>query len=59
MKLGNHGFAISTILYGLLLLLSMVLLLLIATMSGRNTRDSDFVDQVKNQLNECTRNGTC
>jgi len=63
MKLDNKGFAISTILYGLLIMASLVLLLLMSTV-GSNKRSSDnFVDDIENSLNDyadsCYDSGSC
>ncbi len=59
MKLNNKGFAISTILYSLLLLASMILLLLFANLSGNKKTNDDFVSQIEDELNTCVLDGSC
>lgn len=57
--MNNKGFAVSTILYGLLILSSAILFLLVGTMAFTKKQDSDFVDQIETELNECIWEGTC
>ncbi len=51
MKMNNKGFAISTILYSLLVMATLILFLLVGNLSfERNTTD-DFVDNIEKELN--------
>ena len=49
--LNNKGFAISTILYALLLMATLVIFLLIGNFSFERNSTSDFVTNIKNELN--------
>ena len=59
MKLGEKGFAISTVLYGLLLMGSLMLFLLIGTVSFEHDASSDFGKEIANDLNNCVISGDC
>ncbi len=59
MNMNNKGFAISTVLYSLIILMSLLLFLLIGTMSFSRDNSSELVDQVEEELNECVWQGTC
>ena len=50
MKLNNKGFAISTILYGLLTLLIMILMLTFEIMRTGNNNNKDLSDKIKDFL---------
>lgn len=49
--LDNKGFAISTILYSLLIMATLILFLLISNLSFERRSTSDFVDNITNELN--------
>lgn len=51
MKLNNKGFAISTVLYSLLIMATLILFLLLGNLSFERRTTSDFVDNVKTELN--------
>lgn len=57
--MNNRGFAISTIIYGLLILSSAILFLLLGTMSFTREENRDFVEEIEKELNECVWEGTC
>ena len=59
MKLNNKGFAISTIIYGLLLMAVLVMTMLLTTMSFNKKSSNDFVKKIENDLNTCINNGSC
>ncbi len=59
MKLGEKGFAISTILYGLLLMGSLMLFLLLGTISFEHDSSTDFGKEIAKDLNNCVQNGNC
>ncbi|MEG0994444.1 MAG: hypothetical protein RSE91_00520 [Bacilli bacterium] len=50
-KLNNKGFAISTILYGILMLASLTLFLIVSTISSSKTANDDFIDEIEKELN--------
>lgn len=58
-RLNNKGFAISTILYGILAMASLILLLLIGTMSASKKNNDTFIQQIEADLNTCVDEGTC
>lgn len=53
MKLNNKGFAISTILYGILSLIIIILMLIFANMKASKDMTQDFVDGIEENLNNC------
>lgn len=57
--MNNKGFAISTILYGLVLLMGMILFLLLGTMDFAKNNNSDLVETVEEELNTCVLDRTC
>lgn len=59
MNMNNKGFAISTVLYSLIILMSLLLFLLIGTMSFSRDNGSQLVEQIEQELNECVWQGTC
>ena len=59
MSLNKKGFAITTILYGLLILGTLLLFLLISTVSFEHKSTTDFAKQITKQLNQCVANRTC
>lgn len=59
MNMNNKGFAISTVLYGLVILMSLLLFLLLGTMSFSRDNNSKLVEQIEEELNDCVWQGTC
>ena len=57
--MNNHGFAISTILYGLVLMMGLILFLLLETMSFSKDNNGKLVDTVEEELNRCVMDKTC
>ena len=57
--MNNKGFAISTILYGLVLLMSLLLFLWIGTVSFSKDNNDKLVEQIEEELNECVWQGSC
>lgn len=53
MKLNNKAFAASTILYGILTITLLLMMLILATMKSTNRLNSELVDRVEYQLNNC------
>ncbi len=58
-KLNNKGFAVTTILYGLLTMVSLILFLLVGLQSFEQKSSGDFVRQITKELNACDKNGSC
>ena len=54
MRLNNKGFAISTILYSLLIMVTLILFLLVGNLSFERRTTSDFVNDIKDELNNYT-----
>ena len=52
MKLNNKGFAISTVLYSLLIMATLILFLLLGNLSFERRTTSDLVDNIKSELND-------
>ena len=50
----NKGFAIISLIYGLVLIASMVLFLTLRIMDNTNSQNDSFVDKVEEQLIFCT-----
>lgn len=57
--MNNKGFAISTVLYGLIILMSLLLFLWIGTMSFSKDNSDKLIEQIEEELNECVWQGTC
>lgn len=51
-KLNNKGFAISTILYGLLVVLMLLITLLMSTMSFNRKNSKDYTDEIRDNLEQ-------
>ena len=47
----NKGFAISTMLYGLIFITVAIFYMIIAVVSNRNQTNTDFVNEVREELN--------
>lgn len=59
MKLNQKGFAVSTILYGLLLVMSFIIFLLLSVNRFEKKTNSDYFNTIISQLNECVNDGSC
>ena len=53
MKLNNKGFAISTILYGLLALVVLILMLIFAVMRTSNNNSKELGESINAELTAC------
>lgn len=53
MKLNNKGFAISTILYGLLALLILIIMLIFQVMRTNNNNNKELSESINNELKLC------
>lgn len=59
MRLNQKGFAVSTILYGLLLVMVFVIFLLLSVNRFERRTTNDYVELISKELNECVANGSC
>ena len=51
LKMNNKGFAITTMLYGLLIIVVLVMFLLLSIMSFNKKSQTDFVNKLDQELN--------
>jgi len=51
--MNEKGFAISTILYGILMMAMLIMTLLIGTMAFSRKSNVDFVNKIEEELNKC------
>lgn len=59
MRLNQKGFAVSTILYGLLLVMVFIIFLLLSVNRFEKKTTNDYVELISKELNECVANGSC
>ena len=59
MRLNQKGFAVSTILYGLLLVMVFVIFLLLSVNRFERRTTDDYVELISKELNECVASGSC
>ena len=59
MRLNQKGFAVSTILYGLLLVMVFIIFLLLGVNRFERRTTNDYVELISKELNECVANGSC
>ncbi len=59
MRLNQKGFAVSTILYGLLLVMVFVIFLLLSVNRFERRTTNDYVELISKELNECVASGSC
>lgn len=59
MRLNKKGFAVSTILYGLLLVMVFIIFLLLSVNRFERRTTNDYVELISKELNECVANGSC
>lgn len=57
-KLDNKGFAVSTILYGILSLTILILMLIFGVMKSSKDMNQDLVESIENKMNECVLSET-
>lgn len=53
MELNEKGFAISTVLYGILIMAMIIMTLLISTMAFTRKSSVDFINEIEEELNKC------
>lgn len=59
MRLNQKGFAVSTILYGLLLVMVFIIFLLLSVNRFERRNTNNYVELISKELNECVANGSC
>ena len=59
MRLNQKGFAVSTILYGLLLVMVFIIFLLLSVNRFERRTTNDYVELISKEVNECVANGSC
>lgn len=59
MRLNQKGFAVFTILYGLLLVMVFIIFLLLSVNRFERRTTNDYVELISKELNECVANGSC
>lgn len=59
MRLNQKGFAVSTILYGLLLVMTFIIFLLLSVNRFERRTTNNYVELISKELNECVANGSC
>ena len=57
--MNNKGFAISTIIYTSIVLLSLVMFTILAIEKNKYVNQKEFVNDVNNNLSVCLKEGTC
>jgi len=57
--MNNKGFAVTTIVYSVILLLSLIMFTSIALLSSEYSNQKDFVEDINASLSECLSDGGC
>ena len=57
--MNNKGFAISTIIYTSIVLLSLVMFTILAIEKNKYVNQKELVNDVNNNLSVCLKEGTC
>ncbi len=57
--MNNKGFAISTILYGMIIMATLILFLYVSILSFQKKSTDDFTAQIEKELNACVQDGSC
>ncbi len=58
-NLNNRGFAITTIVYSIVILLLVMILTLFAVLRQEYGNQRDYITDINDGLNECLRTNTC
>ena len=59
MRLNQKGFAVSTVLYGLLLVMTFIIFLILSVNRFERRTTNSYVELISKELNECVSNGSC
>lgn len=57
--MNNKGFAITTIVYSILLLLSLSIFLVLGIVAKQYDNEKTFITDINDDLNECLSNDNC
>lgn len=57
--MNNKGFAITTIVYAIVILLVLILFSVTSIVKNRYVDQSEFINDVKDELNDCISSGAC
>jgi hypothetical protein len=57
--MNNKGFAITTIVYAIVILLVLILFSVTSIIKARYTDQSQFINDVQDEITECLQNATC
>ena len=57
--MNNKGFATTNIIYGVVILLVMVMLLTLGILKDEYSNKKDFINDIKEDLNNCLENSKC
>lgn len=57
--MNNKGFAITTIVYAIVILLVLILFSVTSIVKNRYVDQSEFINDVKDELNTCISSGAC
>ena len=57
--MNNKGFAISTILYAMITMATLILFLLVSSLSFSKRTTDDLSNQIEQELNQCVQNKSC
>ncbi len=58
-RLSNRGFAITTVIYSLLFLLSSTMFLVFSILRNEYNTEKTFFEDIKDDMNYCLTNNTC
>ncbi len=56
--MNNKGFAITTVVYSIIILLSLIMLIALAIVKNEYSDQKEFVDEVRTSLNNYINSGT-
>ncbi len=57
--MNNKGFAISTILYAMITMATLILFLLVSSLSFSKRTTDDLSNQIEQELNQCVQDKSC
>ncbi len=57
--MNNKGFAITTVVYAIVILLSLVMLISFSILKNEYVDQKDFVNEIRQGLNSCLKEGNC
>lgn len=57
--MNNKGFAITTMVYALVLLMTMSMFLVLEIMENNYTDNKNIINEIQSELDNCLTSGTC